>query len=632
MQLSEESILYVKLIGVGSVVLVVLLVGRWFLQRWATRDERELEAQLQAALAANDLRRAGDLQVRRGLYREAARIFERANDHLRAARALEKTGDDKATAEAFLKAGERTKAGGFLRKAGDHAKAAECFETSTTRIDKLAAGECWFAAGQFLKAARIFQDVEEYERAADAFGKVDPLDPPDHALTMLEVAAIGVTDDVPRKKAIYKRAGELASKLGLDERAAKAFDEAGELKKAAELYERTLKKPAVAAAIYAELNDEASEKRLTEAAGGAEAVLSLRESRARARGETGRARRLAADLAKLRGEVPEDVPPSAPVSGDRKNVEPAKEPAPKESDRFELLGELGRGSTGVVHKARDVRLGRMVALKVLPDELAKDADVARLFREETRAAAALSHPGIVTVYDVGELDGRDFIAMELLEGTTLDRLLEKSGPLSLDETFEVMRHVLEAVGYAHEKGVIHRDLKPRNLMRTRSGVKVMDFGLAKVSGSRTPAYLAPEELAGSADHRADVFSLGVTFYELVTGTLPGSAGEPASKSTSYPTVRDRVPSTPPRLSDLIMRCLEQDKNLRPQDVVGMVREVTEIRDSQKAVNEALRMFVETGGPVAEPAATKNPASATGKRPAAVVDVVEERGPRGRDNR
>ena len=178
--------------------------------------------------------------------------------------------------------------------------------------------------------------------------------------------------------------------------------------------------------------------------------------------------------------------------------------------------------------------------------------------------------------------------MELVEGSTLDRVLEDKGPLPVPEALDVMEKVLEAIEYAHSRSVIHRDLKPANLMRTKTGVKVMDFGLAKVIGAKssnghtiiggTPNYMPPEQSTGHADHRSDVFSLGVTFYELLTGALPGRPGEPPSVASNFPTPREREASIPARLSELIMHCLEREREQRAQDVVSVLREVREIKN------------------------------------------------------
>lgn len=569
----------------GGILIVLVIVGRKVWAYLSTREDRELEAQMRAALDEGNLRLAGDIQMQRGLHQEALRIFQRAGAHARAATVLQRLGEDKKAAEEYEQAEEWARAAPLYKKTGEHLKAAQCYEKSDARADRAAAAECYANAKEHLKAGRLFQDLEEYERAAECFAKVEDLDSLGVALTMLENAALAKKGDPARQKELWKRAGELATKAGEHERAARAFDEAGETKRAAEIYEKAVKMPEMAAVLYAEAGADADAARLIDAVG-AKAVNEKRRARAKARGERGPddapdATRIARTAANADGETV-----IAPRS---KEAETSAKPVSSSrlEDRFELMGELGRGGMGVVHRAKDLRLGRFVALKFLPEDVERGSTLHRLFQREARAAAALSHPGIVTVYDVGELDGREFIAMELVDGRTLDRVLDEDGPMSISDALDTMEKALVAIEFAHGKSVIHRDLKPANLMVTKTGVKVMDFGLAKVVSARsssgqtliggTPSYMPPEQRDGNADHRSDVFAIGATFYEVITGVLPGNPGEPASKTTSYPTVKERVPAVPARLSDLVMRCLEHDRMARPQDITSVLREVREIR-------------------------------------------------------
>lgn len=592
----------VRYVIAGVILVLLLVIGRKVWVWLSTREDRELEAEMRAALDEGNLRRAGDIQMQRGNHHEALRIFQRAGAHSRAATVLQRLGEDKKAAEEYEQAEEWARAAPLYRKTGEHLKAAQCYERSDARSDRLAAAECFSSAKEHLKAGRLFQDLEEYEKAAECFAKVEDLDSLVVALTMLENAALAKKSEPDRQKELWKRAGELATKAGEHERAARAFDEAGELKRAAGIYEKALKMPEMAAVLYAEAGADADAARLIDAVG-AKAVNEKRRSRALARGERGPddapdatrvVKSAIANEPTLR--VPRSHEKEEP--GETVRFDTADSPAKRGSagsggsggrldDRFELMGELGRGGMGVVHRAKDLRLGRFVALKFLPEDVERGSTLHRLFQREARAAAALSHAGIVTVYDVGELDGREFIAMELVEGRTLDRVLDEDGPLPLPDALDVMEKALVALEYAHGKSVIHRDLKPANLMVAKSGVKIMDFGLAKVVSARsssgqtviggTPSYMPPEQRDGNADHRSDVFSIGATFYEAITGVLPGNPGEPASKTSSYPTVKERVPKTPARLSDLIMRCLEHDRSHRPQDVTSVLRELREIR-------------------------------------------------------
>ncbi|MBK6463737.1 MAG: protein kinase [Myxococcales bacterium] len=652
----------------GPKVLFFVLVGliaRWGYRWLSTRDERALEEQLREALAAGDHRAAGDLQVRRGLLREASRIYERGGEHARAGRALLKLGEEKAAADAFERAGEHAQAAALFRKLGEPMRAAEQLERSAARADKLLAAECFREAGEHLRAARLLQDAEEYEKAADAFAAVDKLEAFGYSLTMLENAALAVPPEGGRRKELWRRAGEVAQKLGQHEKAAKAFDEAGELARAAGVYENALKQFDMAAALHAELDDAASVERLTLAAGGSERVLARRAERARARGDGALALSLKTELdAATRKLSPEEIvgatalagpSPLAPGAGVAGPAAAAEPPPTGPEERFELLSELGRGGMGVVHKARDRRLDRLVALKFLPPDLDPGSPLFRMFQREARAAAAHSHPGIVTIYDIGTLDGREFIAMELVEGTTLDEALAAEGPLPPLKALDVFERVLEAVEYAHGKNIIHRDLKPSNLMRTKTGIKVMDFGLAKIVGAKmtgqqtmiagTPAYMPPEQLTGRTDFRSDLFALGATFYELLTGVLPGLPQRPANLAMGYPSVRDRVPNVPRRLSDVIMRCLDVEPDNRPASATEVLREVREVRIAINAVAQELRAFADASTPMPQkeiivPPAPSRPKHSPRAFPAAsppaakggIVEIVEQRGPRGRDDR
>src|SRR6188508_2005403 len=199
---------------------------------------------------------------------------------------------------------------------------------------------------------------------------------------------------------------------------------------------------------------------------------------------------------------------------------------------YRIVAPLGKGGMGEVYRAQDDRLGRSVAIKVLPSEVSSDPDRRRRFEREARAIAALNHPHICAVHDVGHQDGVDYLVMELLDGESLaDRLVR--GPLPFDEASPIALTVVETLASVHERGLIHRDLKPANIFLTRHGVKLLDFGLARDVGPAdavdtrltqrglvvgTPKYLAPEQLRGQAvDHRSDIFAAGAVIYEMLAG-------------------------------------------------------------------------------------------------------------------
>ena len=243
---------------------------------------------------------------------------------------------------------------------------------------------------------------------------------------------------------------------------------------------------------------------------------------------------------------------------------------------YRIVEKLGGGGMGVVYKAEDSRLHRPVALKFVTEGLASDAEALSRFQGEARTASALNHPHICTVYDIGEQDGRSFIAMEYLEGATLkDRLA--AGPLGLDTVLRLGIQIADALEAAHTAGVIHRDIKPANIfIGPRDRVKVLDFGLAEmrvagtpqpevttIAGARqgvvtgTAAYMAPEQARGEAvDHRADIWSFGLVLYEMAKGTRPA------------PAVRLRVEESP-GLESVISKCLETDRDLRYQHAADL---------------------------------------------------------------
>ncbi len=205
---------------------------------------------------------------------------------------------------------------------------------------------------------------------------------------------------------------------------------------------------------------------------------------------------------------------------------------PQTVGRYEIIGELGRGAMGVVYKASDPTIGRTVALKTMRLDVhgLETAEMVRRFKNEARAAGLLNHPNIVTIYDAGEHDGIFYIAMEFMEGTTLQALLEEKRILEANEAVQLSREICKGLDYAHAHGIVHRDVKPANIMITNRGaVKIMDFGIAKAGGSMTstgqvlgtPNYMSPEQVIGkSLDGRSDLFSFGVILYEMVTGEKP----------------------------------------------------------------------------------------------------------------
>jgi tetratricopeptide (TPR) repeat protein/TolB-like protein/predicted Ser/Thr protein kinase len=284
--------------------------------------------------------------------------------------------------------------------------------------------------------------------------------------------------------------------------------------------------------------------------------------------------------------------------------------------RYEILGVLGQGGMGAVYKARDRELDRLIALKVIRPELATDPAILQRFKQELILARNITHKNVVRIFDLSEVDGVRFISMEYVDGEDLRTLLRHQGKFTPKETIAVIEQVCRALDAAHAEGVIHRDLKPQNIMRDRNGrVVVMDFGLARSLGESgmtqtgaivgTIEYMSPEQAMGShLDQRSDIFSVGLIFYELLTGRAPYEA-ETAIASLMKRTREDarsasEVDASIPRsLSAIVSRCLEREPANRYHSVVELLQQLTTWEANPTITPEALSKMI--AHPIVRPA-------------------------------
>jgi tetratricopeptide (TPR) repeat protein len=528
--------------------------------RQAGEVERAADSLRQAGQPADAARLLGQYLRDAGENERAAVLLEEAGDHLeagdlyrsleqfaKAAECYEEQHGFAQAAEMFQLAGDRVSAGGAFEKAGRFTEAAECFALVGEPVRE---AELLEKAGDFLRSGDIFHQEGLDEEAILALQKVSQEDE-----EFARAAAI-LGDIFAARGQLSIAVTKLQQAIGDTELTRDSVDGYYKL---ATIYQED-GKPREAVEIF-------------------EKIMAFDYHYADVEGR----------LAETRALFAEEEPQAGTSLGGGAgpaNVGTAGSVGLAEEDRYRIIGELGRGGMGIVYKVQDTVLDRLVAFKVLPQALVENPQAINNFMREAQAAAKLNHPNIVTVYDTGEQQGRYYIAMEYVEGTTLKEILRRRGAISPSGILHLLMQICEALAYAHEKKVVHRDIKPANAMWTRDKkVKLMDFGLAKVIEDArnhttvvagTPYYMSPEQTLGkNVDRRTDIYSLGVAVFEMATGTVPFKEGNIPYHHvhTAPPKVLEICPDLPPTLAVIIERCLEKDPDNRYQSAGEILAEV-----------------------------------------------------------
>ncbi|MBW2697018.1 MAG: protein kinase [Deltaproteobacteria bacterium] len=454
---------------------------------------------------------------------EAAKMHESLSDFERAGALFESAGNTAQAAASYRSAGDFTKAGELFQTAGDLAKAADCFEKAGRTESLVGVMEL---QGRFFDAAHVANQAGDRARSVRLLQQVNRADESYADACMELVSAFeheGHADLAASKLEDFLSTVGSAATPDLHSQLAELFAKADAPQKALEVLEALREQeptyPNIASRIDA-LRKLVSGRRMDEGADGSTATFVA-------------------------------------------------------AQRYEIIEEVGRGGMGLIYKALDRRLNRIVALKRLPENLRDHPKALQLFLNEAQAAARLNHPNIVTVFDTDQEDGTFFITMELLQGYPLNVILKQRSRLGPRDTARIGSQVARGLQYAHDQQVVHRDIKTANLFLTHEKVvKIMDFGLAKMMeevrrGSTviggTPSYMAPEQATGDrVDHRADLYSLGITLFELAVGHVPFQKGEVAyhHRHTEPPDPRSLADGIPDALAELILQLLRKDPDAR----------------------------------------------------------------------
>lgn len=525
--------------GAAAVGCYELLKDEKALEKLKEADRPQLFAALAGALSAA------------GNYPAAADVYARNSDFINAGKACAAAGDLQQAAAYFKQAGDPAKAARAAAEFHEQRAAwKEAAEQYVLAQDLKKAGECFAKANEFARAAECFMRLRDYYRGGRAFARAGRFQ--DAVVALQQMAESD--PDWHRSRALLGR----------------CFYELHDYAHCAAVLDNHLLNQRVTAdnmdyfymlALAKEQLGELSESR--------DLLYKISATRRDFRDVDTRISNIVSRISMMGSEQRPLTPAEMPTRA----VDPAARQVVENSigERYIIEKELGRGGMGVVYLAKDKQLERPVALKFLGALVDHSEEYKQRFIREARSAAKVSHPNVVSIYDISAQSGKAYIAMEYVEGATLSRYLKQKGKLTVREALNITLQACSALQAVHESGVVHRDLKPDNIILGKGGlVKIMDFGLAKAADNRitkanvvmgTPCYMSPEQALGQdASPASDLYSLGLILHEMLTGKVVFLEGDVMQRQINEtpPPPSAAVPDLPPEVDTLVLRCLEKD--------------------------------------------------------------------------